>query len=47
LISEPAPNGLTTVVNTQTVRETRYFDAGGFVGRTVGLSATPLPETAR
>jgi Type I phosphodiesterase / nucleotide pyrophosphatase len=47
LISEPAPNGLTTVVNTQTVGETRYFDAGGFVGRTVGLSATPLPETAR
>jgi hypothetical protein len=47
LISEPAPNGLTTVVNMQTVGEIRYFDAGGFVGRTVGLSATPLPETAR
>ena len=44
LMSEPAPNGLTTVINTQTVGETRYFDAGGFVGRTVGLSATPLPE---
>jgi Type I phosphodiesterase / nucleotide pyrophosphatase len=43
LTSEPAPNGLTTVINVQTVGETRYFDAGGFVGRTVGLSATPLP----
>jgi hypothetical protein len=49
LMSKPAPNGLTTVINTQTVGETRYFDAGGFVGRTVGLSATPLPlpEPAR
>ncbi len=36
----PAPNGLTTVINMQTVGETRYFDAGGFPGRTVGLSAT-------
>jgi len=47
LISEPAPNGLTTVVNTQTVGGTRYFDAAGFAGRTVGLSAAPLPEVAR
>ena len=31
LMSKPAPNGLTTVINTQTVGETRYFDAGGFV----------------
>jgi Type I phosphodiesterase / nucleotide pyrophosphatase len=44
LISEPAANGLTTVVNMQAVGETRYFDAGGFPGRTVGLSATALPE---
>jgi hypothetical protein len=47
LISEPAANGLTTVVNMQTVGETRYFDAGGFPGRTVGLSVTPLPGASR
>jgi hypothetical protein len=43
ITSEPAPNGLTTVLNVQTVGATRYFDAAGFPGRTVGLSATPLP----
>jgi Type I phosphodiesterase / nucleotide pyrophosphatase len=41
--SEPAPNGLVTVINMQMVGETRYFDAAGFPGRTVGLSSTPLP----
>jgi hypothetical protein len=41
--SEPAANGLTTVINMQMVGDTRYFDAGGFPGRTVGLSATALP----
>jgi hypothetical protein len=41
--SEPAVNGLTTVINMQMVGDTRYFDAGGFPGRTVGLSATALP----
>jgi len=45
--SEPAANGLTTVINLQTVGATRYFDAGGFPGRTVGLSATALPGAAR
>jgi len=40
--SEPAPNGLVTVINMQTVGATRYFDAAGFPGRTVGLSSTPL-----
>jgi hypothetical protein len=44
LISDPAPNGLTTVINMQAVGDTRYFDAGGFPGRTVGLSATALPN---
>jgi Type I phosphodiesterase / nucleotide pyrophosphatase len=43
LISEPAANGLATVLNMQTVGDVRYFDAAGFPGRTVGLSATPLP----
>jgi len=41
--SEAAPNGLVTVLNMQTVGNTRYFDAAGFPGRTVGLSAAPLP----
>jgi Type I phosphodiesterase / nucleotide pyrophosphatase len=45
--SEPAANGLATVINVQTVGAARYFDAGGFPGRTVGLSATALPEPAR
>jgi Type I phosphodiesterase / nucleotide pyrophosphatase len=43
VVSEPAANWLTTIVNMQTVGETRYFDAGGFLGRTVGLSTTLLP----
>ena len=38
--SDPAPNGLATVINMQRVGETRYFDAAGFPGRTVGLSTT-------
>jgi arylsulfatase A-like enzyme len=44
LVSEPASNWLTTIVNMQTVGETRYFDAAGFPGRTVGLSTTLLPS---
>jgi hypothetical protein len=44
VISEPAPNGLSTVLNMQAVGETRYFDAAGFSGRTVGLTSTILPE---
>jgi hypothetical protein len=43
LISEPAPNGLVTVLNMQMVGSTRYFDAAGFPDRTVGLSTTALP----
>jgi hypothetical protein len=43
VVSEPAANGLATVINMQAVGETRYFDAGGFPGRTVGLSTTLLP----
>jgi arylsulfatase A-like enzyme len=37
--SKPAPNGLRTVLNLQLVGSTRYFDAAGFPGRTVGLDA--------
>src|SRR6516165_7959033 len=43
ITSEPAANGLTTVLNTQMVGQTRYFDVAGFPGRTVGLSITAIP----
>jgi hypothetical protein len=36
--SDPAANGLVTVIDMQMVGTTRYFDAAGFPGRTVGLS---------
>ena len=45
--SEPAPDGLVTVLDMQMVETTRYFDAAGFPGRTVGLSSTPLPSTTQ
>jgi hypothetical protein len=35
--SKPAPNGLQTTLKYQTVGRTRYFDAAGFKGRTIGL----------
>jgi hypothetical protein len=41
--SDAAPNGLATVLDMQQVGATRYFDAAGFPGRTVGLSSTTLP----
>jgi hypothetical protein len=43
LVSEPSPSGLATILNYQTVGDTKYFDAAGFAGRTLGLSA---PSTA-
>jgi arylsulfatase A-like enzyme len=36
--SEPAENSLRTILNFQQVGDNRYFDAGGFAGRTVGLT---------
>ena len=45
--SEPAANGLVTVLDMQTVGTTRYFDAAGFPGRTVGLTATALPKATQ
>jgi arylsulfatase A-like enzyme len=36
--SAPAENGVRTLLNLQTVGETRYFDAAGFAGRAVGLT---------
>jgi Type I phosphodiesterase / nucleotide pyrophosphatase len=38
IMSEPAENGLRTVLDVQTVGNVRYLDAGGFLGRTLGLS---------
>ncbi len=46
VMSEPAANGLATVIDMQMVGTTRYFDAGGFLARTVGLSGTILPSGA-
>jgi hypothetical protein len=37
--SQPAANGLRTVLNFQRVLSQRYFDVAGFPGRTVGLDA--------
>jgi hypothetical protein len=42
ILSEPADNGVRTVLDVQSVGNTRYFDAGGFYGRTLGLSQPPL-----
>ena len=43
ITSERAANGLVTVLDMQQAGETRYYDAAGFPGRTVGLSTTSLP----
>jgi hypothetical protein len=37
LVSDPGADGLKTILNYQLVGETKYFDAAGFPGRTVGL----------
>jgi hypothetical protein len=37
LSSSPSGSGLKTILNYQLVGNTRYFDAAGFAGRTVGL----------
>jgi len=39
VVSDPAANGLRTVLDVQAVGDVKYFDAAGFPGRTVGLSA--------
>jgi len=41
LTSEASPEGLRTMLIMQRVGETRYFDAAGFPGRSVGLPAAP------
>jgi hypothetical protein len=47
VIAEPAANGLATVLNLQMVGDTRYFDAAGFPGRAVGLSAADFASAPR
>jgi len=42
LVSRRAANGLFTAVDVQTVGDTRYFDAGGLIGRTLRLSERAL-----
>ncbi len=37
LKSKPGPDGVVTILKMQKVGETRYFDAAGFKGRTLGL----------
>jgi hypothetical protein len=37
IVSPPGDGDLRTIVNMQFVGKTRYFDAAGFPGRTVGL----------
>jgi len=37
IVSEPSSNGLKTILNYQTVGDTKYFDTAGFEGRSVGL----------
>jgi Type I phosphodiesterase / nucleotide pyrophosphatase len=39
IVSKRAANGLQTIVKYQRVLSQRYFDAGGFPGRTVGIDA--------
>jgi arylsulfatase A-like enzyme len=36
--SAPGPDGIQTILDLETVGETRYFDAAGFSGKTVGLT---------
>ena len=36
--SDPTASGLVTAIGTQRVGDTRYFDAAGFQGRTIGLN---------
>lgn len=48
LASPPSSSGLKTTLNYQTVGDTKYFDASGFPGRTVGLETdADAASTAR
>jgi len=39
MTSQPAANGVRTILEYQVVEGRLYFDAAGFPGRTVGLTA--------
>jgi arylsulfatase A-like enzyme len=41
VLSDPAPNGLRTVLDRERVGGTIYYDVAGFPGRTLGLLAEP------
>jgi hypothetical protein len=47
IASEPAENGLRTALDLQAVGTVRYLDAGGFRGRTLGLSQDAPATAAR
>ncbi len=47
IVSAPADNGLRTVLDVQAVGNVRYVDAGGFRGRTLGLSQNGAAPSAR
>ncbi len=46
LRSQPDAAGLTTILRYQTVGETRYFDAAGYPGRTLGLIDDAPPASS-
>lgn len=45
-LAGPPSEGLATLLDYQTVGDTRYFDAAGFAGRTVGLSVCAARQGA-
>jgi len=45
LVSGPGSNGLKTTLAYQLVGATKYLDAAGFAGRTVGLPTSPAAKT--
>ena len=47
IASAPADNGLRTVLDVQAVGNVRYLDAGGFRGRTLGLSQNGAAPSGR
>ena len=47
VVSEPAENGLRTVLDVQAVGNVRYLDAGGFRGHTLGLSQGMVAPAGR
>jgi Type I phosphodiesterase / nucleotide pyrophosphatase len=46
VVSEPGRDSLRTVLEIQRVGDTRYFDAAGFPGRSVGLSGAAAQQRA-